>query len=304
MKIDLSALATEQRNQNSMNLDRMSVQEILQIINTEDKKIAEAVESVLPDVELAVGQIVKAFKQGGRLFYVGAGTSGRLGVLDAAECVPTYGTPPEMIQAVIAGGHDTMTRAAEGIEDDEEQAVQELKDRNLSNLDVVVGIAASGRTPYAIGALKYALNVGAYTVALSCNHNAIISQFAECKIEVVVGPEVVSGSTRMKSATAHKMILTMMSTASMVQLGKIYENLMVDVQASNKKLIERAKSMVIDITGSSYEKAEEVLVQTGFEVKTAIVMMEANVSLDQAKAALQQSAGHVRLAIQQIKSRL
>ncbi len=301
MKIDLSELVTEHRNPDSLHLDRMSVQEILTTINNEDKKIAFAVERVLPEVEDAVNRIVAALRQGGRLFYVGAGTSGRLGVLDAAECVPTYRTPPDLIQAVIAGGRDAITQAAEGIEDDERQAALDLQSRSVTGLDVVVGITASGRTPYPIGALKYARGLGACTIALSCNRQAEISRYADCAIEVVVGPEVVSGSTRMKSATVHKMILTMISTASMVRLGKIYENLMVDVQASNRKLMERAKNMVMDITGVSYGKAEELLLQTNYEVKPAIVMIRADVSLDRAKTALKQSGGHVRDAIEHAK---
>ncbi|KIL37832.1 N-acetylmuramic acid-6-phosphate etherase [Gordoniibacillus kamchatkensis] len=302
--MDLSALVTEQRNENSMNLDRMSVRDILTTINSEDHKVAGAVKDVLPQVEVAVNQIVKAFQQGGRLFYVGAGTSGRLGVLDAAECVPTYRTPPDMIQAIIAGGPEAMTRAAEGIEDDEEQGAAELRQRGLSRSDVVVGIAASGRTPYPLGALKYARKVGAYTIALTCNRDSLMSRHADCSIEVVVGPEVVSGSTRMKAATSHKMILTMMSTAAMVKLGKTYENLMVDVQATNAKLVERAKRMVVSITGVPYSEAEEALAQAGYEVKTAIVMLEAGVPLEQAREALAESSGHVRVAIERAKSGL
>jgi len=299
---EISKLVTEQRNEKSMTLDRMTVRDILRTINDEDKKIAHAVEAVLPDIETAVTQIVKSFKQGGRLFYVGAGTSGRLGVLDAAECMPTFGTTRDMVQAILAGGLATMTQAVEGIEDDERQGAEELKNRGLTDRDVVIGIAASGRTPYTIGALKYAGGTGAYTVALSCNPNALMSQCADCKIEVVVGPEVLTGSTRMKAATAHKMVVTMISTAVMIQLGKVYENLMVDVQATNVKLIERAKRIVMHATGASYTTVEEVLGKAGGEAKTAIVMIKANVSKEAANDALLRSGGLAGAAIEIAKA--
>ncbi|MFC2947300.1 N-acetylmuramic acid 6-phosphate etherase [Virgibacillus sediminis] len=293
----LSQLTTEKRNPNSMNLDQMPVLEILKTINEEDKRVALAVQEVLPQVALAVEEISYALGNGGRLFYVGAGTSGRLGVMDASECPPTFMTPPELVQTVMAGGTDAFFQAVEGSEDDEGQGGRDLLERNLTARDVVVGITASGRTPYPIGALKQARKIGAYTISLSCNGQSEISKFADCAIEVIVGPEVLTGSTRMKAATAHKMILNMISTASMVKMGKVYENLMVDVNASNYKLMERAKRTVIEVTGISYEKAEDVLIQTGYEVKPAIVMLQTGSELEEAKDAISRSGGYVRQAV-------
>ncbi len=302
--MELSNLTTEKRNPNSMNLDRMSTIEILNLINEEDKKVADAVEMVLPKVETAVDRIVNALSNGGRLFYVGAGTSGRLGVMDASECPPTFMTSKEMVQTVMAGGNDAFFEAVEGSEDNEEQGAADVKLRNLTKMDVVIGITASGRTPYPIGALKYARNLGAYTISLSCNKDSVISKFADCEIEVVVGPEILTGSTRMKAATSHKMILNMISTTTMVKLGKVYENLMVDVHASNYKLKERAKQNIIEITGVPYDVAEEVLKQTNHEVKPAIVMIKAGVTFEEAKDALANCHGYARTAIDSFHDQL
>ncbi|ASN07315.1 N-acetylmuramic acid 6-phosphate etherase [Virgibacillus necropolis] len=293
----LSALTTEKRNENSMELDQLSTIDILKTINQEDKKVAEAVADALPKVENAIEQIYQALSKGGRLFYVGAGTSGRLGVIDASECPPTFMTSPEMVQTVMAGGMGAFVNAVEGSEDDERQGAADLKERNLTKHDVVIGITASGRTPYPIGALKFAHSIGAYTVGLSCNENALISRYADCEIEVVVGPEVLTGSTRMKAATAHKMILNMISTTTMVKLGKVYENLMVDVHASNYKLLERAKHTIMEVTNVTYEEAEYALTLTNKEVKPAIVMLECDTTYEKAKYAIQQSNGYVRKAI-------
>ncbi|MFZ3576845.1 N-acetylmuramic acid 6-phosphate etherase [Virgibacillus sp. DJP39] len=297
----ISALTTEQRNENSMALDQMSTSDILGVINQEDKKVAIAVEAVLPKVEEAVEHIYNALAKGGRLFYVGAGTSGRLGVIDASECPPTFMTSKDMVQTVMAGGMSAFVDAVEGTEDNELQGEADLKERNLTENDAVIGITASGRTPYPIGALKLAREIGAFTVGLSCNDNSLISQYADCAIEVVVGPEVLTGSTRMKAATAHKMVLNMISTTTMVKLGKVYENLMVDVHASNYKLLERAKHTLTEITDVSYEEAEKVLTLTNNEVKPAIVMIEGNVSFNEAKDAIRQSKGYVRKAIDNVK---
>jgi N-acetylmuramic acid 6-phosphate etherase len=301
MRMELTSLITERRNQNSMNLDQMSTVEILKLINEEDKKVAEAVEMVLPKVEVAVERIVAALSNGGRLFYVGAGTSGRLGVMDASECPPTFMTPQEMVQTVMAGGNNAFFQAAEGSEDNEAQGEADLKLKNFTKQDVVIGITASGRTPYPIGALKLANELGAYAISLSCNKDSLISRYADCEIEVVVGPEVLTGSTRMKAATSHKMILNMISTTTMVKLGKVYENLMVDVHASNYKLKERAKQNIIEITNVSYELAEKVLNQTNHEVKPAVVMIEAGVTLEEAKDALSKCNGFARPAIELLK---
>ncbi|SEP88733.1 N-acetylmuramic acid 6-phosphate etherase [Virgibacillus subterraneus] len=297
MPMELSKLTTEKRNEKSMQLDQMSTMEILKTINDEDQKVAKAVEAVLSKVDKAIEHIYKALADGGRLFYVGAGTSGRLGVIDASECPPTFMTPPDMVQTVMAGGNGAFFSAVEGSEDDETQGADDLKAKNLTDKDVVIGITASGRTPYPIGALKYARDIGAYTVSLSCNEGSLISQFADCDIEVVVGPEVLTGSTRMKAATAHKMVLNMISTTTMVKLGKVHENLMVDVHASNYKLMERAKRTIIEITNVSYEEAEETLKSTKNEVKPAIVMIKGGVTYPKAMDAIEYSNGYVRDAI-------
>lgn len=297
MTLQLSALTTEQRNPNSIHLDQQSTGDMLQTINSEDKKVALAVESVLPQIETAVDKIYHAIQQGGRLFYVGAGTSGRLSTLDASECVPTFKAPPDMVQSVMAGGEQAFATAAEDSEDEESQGANVLQKRNVNQNDVVIGITASGRTPYPIGALKYAQALGSTTVSLTCNSNSVISRYADCKIEAVVGPEVLTGSTRMKAGTAHKMILNMISTSVMVKMGKVYENLMVDVRASNYKLKERAKHIVIEVTGISYGQAEDVLIKTDGEVKPAIVMILADVSFEEADKAIQSSGGNVRSAV-------
>lgn len=297
----LSRLTTEERNQSSMNLDEMATLEILKTINDEDKKVALAVEAVLPQIDIAVENIYKALKDDGRLFYVGAGTSGRVGVIDASECPPTFMTPPETVQTVMAGGFDAFFHAVEDSEDNADQGEMDLKARGFREKDVVIGITASGRTPYPIGALKHANDLGAYTISLSCNRDSEISKLADCEIEVIVGPEVLTGSTRMKAATSHKMILNMISTATMVKLGKVYENLMVDVHASNYKLKERAKRNIIEITKVSYERAEEILKETNYEVKPAIVMLETGISHEEAKGALKHANGYIRKAIESLR---
>ncbi|SFE48827.1 N-acetylmuramic acid 6-phosphate etherase [Lentibacillus persicus] len=295
--MELAKLTTEQRNKSSVHLDQMTTKEILNVINEEDKKVAMAVETVLPKVNEVVEATYKRLQKGGRLFYVGAGTSGRLGVMDASECPPTFMTSQDTVQTVMAGGNGAFFKAVEGSEDEESQAINDLKARNLTDKDVVVGITASGRTPYPIGALKHAGKVGAYKVSLSCNERSSISQFADTEIEVVVGPEVLTGSTRMKAATAHKMILNMISTTTMVKLGKVYENLMVDVHASNYKLMERARRIIMEITGVDYNEADQTLALTNNQVKPAIVMLKGGVSYSEAEEAIKKSNGYVRDAI-------
>ena len=294
---NISILTTELRNPKTMNIDNMSTIEILRIINEEDQKVALAVNQVLPQIEVTIEAVVQSFQKGGKLFYVGAGTSGRVGILDAVECPPTYSTPPEMVQAVMAGGAQAMEKAAEGAEDQEEQGAKDLEVRDLTEIDVVIGIAASGRTPYVAGALKYARQIGAKAISLTSNENSIISQFADIKIEVATGPEVVTGSTRMKAATAHKMILNMISTTAMIKIGKVFENLMVDLHVSNKKLEQRAQNIVSTITGVSIEEAEESLKQSNYEVKPAIVMIKTGVNYEKAKELIKQANGFVREAI-------
>lgn len=294
----LSALTTEKRNNNSTNIDNMSTMEILTVINNEDMSVPQKIQEVLPQIEETVDIVHHSLKRGGKLFYVGAGTSGRIGILDAVECPPTYSTPPDLIQAMIAGGIQAVEKAVEGAEDSEELGAKDLRKRGVTELDVVIGIAASGRTPYVIGALKYANEIGATTVSLSSNQNSEISQYANIKIEVLTGPEVITGSTRMKAATAHKLILNMITTAAMIKIGKVYENLMVDLQVSNYKLQERAVGIVSTITKVPYKKAREILELTNYEVKPAIVIIKTDVTLKEAKSYIIQAEGFVRKAIE------
>ena len=292
----LENLITEKRNPKTQNLDQMSVSEFLNVMNEEDSKVAGAVKEALPEIEKAVKIIVKNFKNKGRLIYIGAGTSGRLGVLDAVECSPTFGTTDE-VQGFIAGGEKAFVKAVEGAEDSKELAAEELKKLNVGKYDTLVGIAASGRTPYVIGGLEYARKSGADTVAVSCNKNAEISKYADVAVEVDCGPEVLTGSTRLKAGSAQKMILNMISTASMVGIGKVYGNLMVDVRATNEKLVERSKRIVMEATGAAYEEAEKTLSQAEGHVKTAIVMILAGCGYEEAVERLKKSEGFVREAV-------
>jgi N-acetylmuramic acid 6-phosphate etherase len=294
----LMQLTTESRNSRTVHIDTADTKEILQIMNDEDMKVAHAVKEVLPQVERAVQFVLHSFKNGGRLIYMGAGTSGRLGVLDAVECPPTFSTSPNMVQGLMAGGEKAFIKAAEGAEDNEEAGQTDLINCRLTSNDTVVGLAASGRTPYVKGALKYAQKVGAKTVSISCNKEAPISQFADQSIEVIVGPEILTGSTRLKAATAQKMILNMISTASMLQMGKAYENLMVDVHVSNFKLKQRAIHTITRITNVSKKEAEGTLDLANNEVKPAIVMLKCGVTFGEAKELLKKAEGYVRKAIQ------
>lgn len=294
----LLTLTTEMRNENSTTIDNMSTMDVLKTINDEDRTVADKVREVLPQIEKTVDMITDSLSQGGKLFYVGAGTSGRVGILDAVECPPTFRTQPDIVQAVMAGGMTAFEKAAEGAEDDQSLGATDLKTRDVTELDVVVGIAASGRTPYVAGALQYANQIGAGTVSLTSNENAEISKYAAIKIEVLTGPEVLTGSTRMKAATAHKLILNMITTSSMIKIGKVYENLMVDLKVSNKKLEERAKSIVSTITEVSYDRATETLEASNYEVKPAIVMIKTNVTFQEAKKYINQANGFVRKAIE------
>ncbi|KGX91192.1 N-acetylmuramic acid 6-phosphate etherase [Pontibacillus marinus] len=297
----LSTLTTEMSNDKTTNLDQMSTREMLTVMNEEDQKVALAVQDEIEPIEKTVEVIHEAFLNGGKLFYIGAGTSGRIGFLDAAECPPTFSSPPELIQAVIAGGYGAMKEAVEGAEDNEEQGAKDLLDRGLGPNDVVIGIAASGRTPYVIGALKYAQSIGAKTVSLTSNEQALISQYADIQIEVITGPEVLTGSTRLKAATAHKLVLNMISTTVMMKAGKVYQNLMVDLNVSNHKLMERAKSIISSVTGASREVSAEALNYADLEVKTAIVMIQTNTTAEVARNLLGQNKGFVRMAIQSSK---
>ncbi|WP_161878435.1 N-acetylmuramic acid 6-phosphate etherase [Alkalibacterium sp. MB6] len=295
--VDLTKMGTEQQNPNTMNLDEMSVKEALTVMNNEDKKVAEAIEEVIPEIEEAIHVIIKQLKKGGRIVYTGAGTSGRLGVLDAAECPPTFGTPKEQVVALIAGGERAFTEAIEGSEDSVEMGQKDLENIQLSDKDVVVGLAASGRTPYVIGALEYANEVGAPTVAIACNKNSEIGAVASIAIEAAPGPEVLTGSTRLKAGSTQKMILNMLSTLSMVGIGKVYQNLMVDVQQTNEKLVARAESIVMKATGADQETARQTLKESNGEVKVAIIMILLNTDKETAVNKLQESEGHIRKAL-------
>ena len=297
---EISELSSEKRNPKSMNIDTASTSEILRIINEEDKNVPLAVEKEIPYITQAVEIIVEALQKGGRLLYFGAGTSGRIGVIDAAECPPTFGTSPEMIEGFIAGGKDAMFVAQEGVEDHESNGVEDVIKAKVSPKDVVCGIAASRRTPYVIGAVKKAKELGAKTLFVTSNprENFNIKE-VDVAICPYVGPEVIMGSTRMKSGTAQKLVLNMLTTASMIRLGKVYENMMIDLQMTNKKLVERSKKIVMIITGVSYEDASKFLTLAGGHVKTALVMIKANVTADEAKRMLKESGGFVRKAIQE-----
>ncbi|MFC0302590.1 N-acetylmuramic acid 6-phosphate etherase [Virgibacillus soli] len=293
----LKTLTTEQRNESSMHIDHLPTMDILKIINEEDRTVTEKVHEVLPEIGKTIDVLCQSMKKGGKLFYVGAGTSGRIGILDAVECPPTFSTPPDLIQAVMAGGDGAFRQAVEGAEDDEAQGAADLQERGVTELDVVIGIAASGRTPYVVGALKHAQEIGATSVSLTSNKHAKISRYADIKIEVLTGPEILTGSTRLKAASAHKLILNMITTTTMIKIGKVYENLMVDVKVSNYKLKERAKSIISTITSVSNEEAERVLNETNHEVKPAIVMLKTGVSYAEARQLIAQAEGFVHQAI-------
>ncbi|MBZ1504761.1 N-acetylmuramic acid 6-phosphate etherase [Latilactobacillus curvatus] len=296
--MDLSHLTTENRNQKTMQLDELSIEKVLTLMNEEDHNVPESVKQALPNIEAAVQVIIQSFQNEGRLIYMGAGTSGRLGVLDAAECVPTFGTEPELVQGLIAGGMQAMTVAVEGAEDSPTLGREDLEAIHLTANDTVVGIAASGRTPYVIGGLDYANQIGASTVSLACNFDALISQHATINIEVEVGPEILTGSTRLKSGTAQKLVLNMLSTASMIGIGKVYKNLMVDVKPTNEKLIERAKRIIMAATDCTYDVAATQFSAANEDVKLAIVMILTDLSANEAKERLTQAHGFVRQTIQ------
>lgn len=297
----LDALTTEKRNKTTMNLDTYSVKEIINKMNQEDEQVAKAVKSELDSITELVEAVIQSQKKGGRLFYIGAGTSGRLGVLDAAECIPTFNTKPEMVQGIIAGGIKAMTVAVEGAEDSLDLAEIDLKERDLNETDFVLGIAASGRTPYVIGGLNYANKIGATTGALSCNRGAIISQHASYIVEVPVGPEILTGSTRLKSGTAQKFVLNMISTATMIRLGKVYQNLMVDVQPTNEKLVERSKKIIMEATDCTYEEADFYFNDSNKQPKLAIVRLLSGLDKEQAQQLLIKNAGFVGKAIEASK---
>ncbi|KQN47348.1 N-acetylmuramic acid 6-phosphate etherase [Serratia sp. Leaf50] len=295
--MNLGALVSETRNPATSRLDQMSTLEMVTCFNNEDRKVPLAIQAVLPQIAKAVERAAASFLAGGRLIYLGAGTSGRLGVLDASECPPTFGVQHGMVIGLIAGGPSALLKAVEGAEDNAELGVEDLKNLNLTADDTVVGLAASGRTPYVIGALRYARHLGCATVAISCNPDSPIAHEAQVAISPIVGPEALTGSTRLKSGTAQKLVLNMISTGAMVKIGKVYQNLMVDVKATNVKLVDRACRIVVEATGAERQDAEAALQQTGFEVKPAILIILAQVSAEEAIERLARHNGFLRAAL-------
>lgn len=295
----LDELISEEQNPDTLDIDLLPSIEIVRKINEQDHKVSRAIEKILPEIAKTVDIIVDAFKASGRLIYIGAGTSGRLGVLDAVECVPTFGIEDGVVVAVLAGGESAMFKAKEGIEDLEAEGIESLKAINLQSNDVLVGIAASGRTPYVIGALKYAASLGAATISLSCNPKAEIAKYSDIALLPIVGPEPLTGSTRMKSGTAQKLVLNMLSTASMIRIGKSYKNLMVDVKATNEKLYARGTRMVMQVTGVERSIAEATLSKAKMQVKLAILMLLADLDVQAAEKLLFKSDGFLRKAINQ-----
>lgn len=292
--MELNKLITETRNRNTMNLDIMSSFEIVKAMNDEDRNVPSAIEKVLDRIASAVDEIVKTFKNGGRLFYIGAGTSGRLGVLDASECPPTFGVNHDMVIGIIAGGDSALRNPIEGAEDSFELCQKDLENYQFSENDILCGIAASGRTPYVIGGLRYARSIGAKTIAVACNIDSEIGREADIAIEVTPGPEVLTGSTRLKAGTCQKLILNMLTTASMVRMGKAYQNLMVDVVQSNEKLVSRARKIVMEATGCDMNTAVSTLEKAGGSCKLAIVMILTDSSEEEAAKLLEKAQGHVR----------
>ncbi len=294
---ELKNIITEQRNPDTMDIDSKSTQEILVAINNEDRKVAPIVAGEIPYIAKGVEMIAESLKKGGRLIYVGAGTSGRLGVLDAAECPPTFGTSPEQIQGIIAGGYGALVRAVEGAEDKKTDGARAIEEKEVTNLDTVVGITACKRTPYVIGAIEEARKRGAKTIYITATPRDKLKVPCDVAICPVTGPEVIMGSTRMKAGTATKLVLNMLTTASMIKIGKVYENMMVDLQPTSEKLIERAKKTVMIVTGVGYDKASRFLKETKYNTKTAVVMILANVDYKTAKERLEKCDGFVRKAI-------
>ncbi|WP_019612825.1 N-acetylmuramic acid 6-phosphate etherase [Psychromonas ossibalaenae] len=297
MKIDLTQMVTESRNSASEKIDILSTFEMLKVINNEDAKVASAVEKTIPQICRVVDAATLAFQSGGRLIYIGAGTSGRLGILDASECPPTYGSSPELVIGLIAGGEKAILKAVENAEDNRELAVSDLQSISLSKNDVLVGIAASGRTPYALGGMQYGLSVGATVASISCNPHSPMAELAQISITPVVGPEVVTGSSRMKAGTAQKLVLNMITTGAMIRTGKVFGNLMVDVEATNAKLVQRQKNIVMQAAECSEKEAADALSECNNHCKTAIVMLLLNIDVADAEKQLNQCNGFVRQVI-------
>lgn len=296
--VELQKIATEQRNPNTTHIDTLSTLEMVRLINQEDQKVALAVAQVAPEIARAIDVITRQLSQGGRLFYAGCGTSGRLGILDAVECPPTYSTDPELVQAIIAGGYPAIFRAVEGAEDDFDLGRQDLQERGFASQDVLVGLAASGRTPYVLGAMGYARELGAAVIAVTCCPGSEVDQMADIGIAPTPGPEVITGSTRMKSGTAQKMVLNMLSTGTMIKLGKVYGNLMVDVKPSNEKLIRRCVTIVREAVGCEEDQAVSALEACGYRPKVAIVMLLKKIDAEQARELLEQAQGRIARVVE------
>lgn len=294
--VEIKNLGTEQRNQKTLNLDALSIREVIEIMNEEDLNVVAAIKKALPQIEVVIKQMIETLQRGGRIIYVGAGTSGRTGIIDAVECGPTFGCTTEFL-GIIAGGNNAVFKAVEGAEDKKELCVQDLKDNNYTKNDLLVAVAASGRTPYCIGGIEYAKELGGKTACVCCNLNSEIGKLVDYPIEVSAGPEVVTGSTRLKSGTCQKIIINMLSTASMVGMGKVYKNLMVDMVPTNEKLVERCRHIVMGATDCDYDTADEALKQTNNNTKEAIVMVLLGVDASTAKEKLKNANGFIRKAV-------
>lgn len=297
MQVNLRKIGTEQRNSNTRHIDSLSTLEILQVINNEDKTVAYAVEKALPQISSLVDVIVEKFYEDGRLIYMGAGTSGRIGILDAVECRPTYGVPDDMVMCLMAGGESAFVKAVEGAEDSKEMAVSDLKKINLTSKDVVIGITASGRTPYAVGGVEYAKSIGCITGCITTSPDSEIAKIVDYPIEAITGAEPITGSTRMKSGTAQKMICNLISTTSMIKMGKVYENLMIDVQPTNQKLVSRAQNIIIEVTGISNEEAQKYIDKFGGVKKALFAILSGIDDIEKVNYYLDQTKGHIRNAL-------
>ena len=301
MSVDLSKIKTEQRNENSKNIDLLSTKEMLKIINKEDQKVAFAVEGALDQIEKLVDNVVEVFNNNGRLIYMGAGTSGRVGIVDAVECRPTFGVPHEMVQCLMAGGQNAFVQAVEGAEDNKEMAVEDLKNINLSEKDIVIGIAASGRTPYVIGGIEYAISVGSKTGCIVTSPNSPLASIVNFPVEAITGEEVITGSTRLKSGTAQKMICNMISTASMIKIGHVYQNLMIDVLPTNEKLVSRAINIIVELTGMNKEEAKEYYEKYG-NVKNALFASMSGIDeVDKVLSIMKENKHNLRKALESVK---
>lgn len=299
--MDLKSMITETRNQKSMSIDMLSTLQMAEIMNQEDTEVPLAIQRVLPHIAHAVDMISSALLNGGRLIYMGAGTSGRLGILDASECPPTFGTDPSMVVGLIAGGEHAIRNAVEGAEDSFEMGMEDLKDIHFTEKDVLVGIAASGRTPYVLGGMEYARSMGAKTIGVSCNPGSPVAKAGDIEISPIVGPEIITGSTRLKSGTAQKLVLNMLSTLTMVKIGKVYGNLMVDVQATNEKLMERQKRIVMEATGVSKEGASQALTSCNNHCKSAIFMILSGLEAKESMDILKENKGFIREALKSLE---